>query len=862
MTADVSKQLDRAKRFLEKNRVEDAIEAYLAVLNDAPSHQEATQALGDLYARLEQPDRAAVYYGMFFDLLIEPRDETKALAIYNRFLRTASVQQPPERIARYGFLLQKQNRVEDAMDQYTRAAELFTAQGRPEDALFCWERLAQLEPEKLERQLRLGEAAAQIGKNSIAARAFLRAGQLATAFGAEPDALEHLGRAHQLAPNERSVALLYAEAKLRAGAAQDAAAMLEPFSASENDAAFLEIFGDALTRAGQLDRAREVLERLLREKNAGAGKLFDLASQYARSKQEGKAIEILLTLKRRMFADKHQNEFADQVDGVAEKNLSSLPVVEFWAGLYNEINRESKYFEILLRLFDLYVAADNVQKARDAIERLVDIDPYDYRIQERLEKLRGKVDDGFLKGLAGRVARSDSSTAPASGPAAGHVTTETQASGPVTEEGREQQALEDLIVQTEIFLQYSLQSKALERLQKIASMFPGEEDRNARLRSLYELANWWPAGAPKPAAAAQQTHPVVEAQPVSATGKTGTYSAETLRDLTKISEITQKIYRQQTPRAMLNTAVNDVGGYLNAARALAVVGAPGRPPEMAVEFCAHGVKPAPAAQIMLLLAQMEKAQPDSLGGLIVEATPGSILRELGLSTVLGVALTDKETQAPAGMLLVAHADEHEWKANETYFLQAVGDQMLMSVSHTRLRSLVRRMGVSDERTGLLSRTSYMSCLMTEADRARSQGTPLSMTIIQVDRGAELIRQQGDSPLERYVEQLARSLQPMVRQNDVAVKYTAWSLAFVLPDTTLSGASNLAEKLRRAAATVRPPWEGGTPVTLSAAIVEAVPRADFDCEDIVTDLMNRVEFSLEEVRKRGGDTVVALEAPKL
>jgi len=54
------------------------------------------------------------------------------------------------------------------------------------------------------------------------------------------------------------------------------------------------------------------------------------------------------------------------------------------------------------------------------------------------------------------------------------------------------------------------------------------------------------------------------------------------------------------------------------------------------------------------------------------------------------------------------------------FLQAIGDQMLMSVSHTRLRSLVRRMGVSDERSGLLSRSSYLSCLLTEADRARTR----------------------------------------------------------------------------------------------------------------------------------------------
>jgi hypothetical protein len=50
--------------------------------------------------------------------------------------------------------------------------------------------------------------------------------------------------------------------------------------------------------------------------------------------------------------------------------------------------------------------------------------------------------------------------------------------------------------------------------------------------------------------------------------------------------------------------------------------------------------------------------------------------------------------------------------------------------------------------------------------------------------------------------------------------------------------------------------------LSAGIVEAVSKADFDSEDIVTDLMNRAEFSVEEAKKRGGDTVVTLEAPKV
>jgi len=867
MAADVGKHLDRAKRFLEKNRVEDAIEAYLAVLDEAPQHQEATQALGDLYARMDQPDRAAVYYGLLFDLLVEPKDETKALAIYNRFLRVGRGQQPPERIARYAFLQQKQNHPDEAVEQYTKAAELFAAASRDEDALFCWERIAQLDPENLSRQLRLAEAAERIGKNTLAARAFLRAGQLASASGAPADALHLLGRAYKLAPQERSVGLLYAQANLQAGNAVRAAALLEPFAASESDPAFLATYADALMRSGNLERARELLEKLLREKNEGITQLFELADRYVAASLDQKATEILLMLKRRMFADKRQNDFATLMDSVGAKYPHSQTILEFWASLHSELNRESQYFEVLIKLFDVYLASGNVKKAAESLERLVDIDAYDYRNQERLELLRGRVDEAHVKRIASRLVKSST-------PTPGHNTHAAQAAGSSAggEEGRQLQALEDLIVQTEIFLQYSLQNKALERLQRIATMFPGEEERSTRLANLYQMANWWPQGPPKPKAeptavppAASEARvvdaaPVAEA-PVSITSKTGVYSAETLRDLSKISEVNQKIFRQQTPRAMLNTAVNEVGTYLRVTRALAVVGTPGRPPEMAAEFCASGVKPAPGAQVVLLLAHVEKAEPDELGGLVVHATEGSILSDLGLATALGVMITDKETQMPAGMLIVGHAEEHKWKPNEAYFLQAIGDQMLMSVSHTRLRSLVRRMGVSDERSGLLSRSSYQSCLLTEADRARTQGTPLALTILQIDRGAELLRTQGESPLERFLEQLARSLQSIVRQNDVAVKYTSWSLAFILPDTTLAGAQNLADKLRRAASGLRPPWDS-TQITLSAGIVEAVAKNEYDSEDIVTDLINRAEFSIEEARKRGGDTVVALETPKL
>ena len=204
---------------------------------------------------------------------------------------------------------------------------MFAEAGRGEDALFCWERTAQLDPDNLARQMKVAEIASQLGKNALSARAFLRSAQLATASGAAADALKLLARAYGLAPQERSVALLYAEAKLRDGEAAEAAALLEPFAPTESDVAFLDTFADALLQSGQLDRARGILEKLLREKNEGITRLFDLADAYVNTDEDPKSVEILQVVKRRMFADKKSTEFTTQVEALGAKHPESS---RFW----------------------------------------------------------------------------------------------------------------------------------------------------------------------------------------------------------------------------------------------------------------------------------------------------------------------------------------------------------------------------------------------------------------------------------------------------------------------------------------------------------------------------------------------------
>ena len=82
---------------------------------------------------------------------------------------------------RYATLLQRQNRTSEAIEQFGAAVEIFHQQHRDIEALACCESIALLDPENPVRHATLGELAEELRHADLAARSFLRAGQLTLA---------------------------------------------------------------------------------------------------------------------------------------------------------------------------------------------------------------------------------------------------------------------------------------------------------------------------------------------------------------------------------------------------------------------------------------------------------------------------------------------------------------------------------------------------------------------------------------------------------------------------------------------------------------------------------------------------------
>ena len=136
----------------------------------------------------------------------------------------------------------------------------------------------------------------------------------------------------------------------------------------------------------------------------------------------------------------------------------------------------------------------------------------------------------------------------------------------------------------------------------------GEEDKNERLRALYERANWWPKGAPRRAAsgAPSISRPAPVETP-AAPAVAVPVPAETHRDLAAIAEINRLMYRQSTPRELLATTAAEIGRYLQATRCLIAVGPAGEAPQLTAEYFAAGTVAAGTAPASMYGGRLHKS---------------------------------------------------------------------------------------------------------------------------------------------------------------------------------------------------------------------------------------------------------------
>lgn len=843
---DIHKHLEKAEKYLQKGKQDDALEEYLRALEVEPNNQQLQQTAADLCITVGRNDDAAYFLGELFDHQAEINDHAKAVANYKKLAR---VGRPSiDQTFKYSQLIDKSDK-KQAIEGYKLAVDAFSAAGRKQDALLAHIKLVGLDPSVAHCKA-YAEYAQSVGENKVSATAFLQYAQLDEASA--PQALE---RGHKLDPGNLEVALEYARSLLRAGKANQAADVLQPITNETSPAEFREKYVEALLAANKAAEAEPFIWLLYQEKPDRIG---DVAALIGTLLKQGNADKALAAAQRFESlagkADKRR-EFINALKEVVDKNPPSTEFLEYMVGLYNSANREHDYCETLVSLFQVHYASGNYLRAIDCLDRVAEVDPYEPGNQKRLEQLRGKVDQQRLNVVANRLQT------------AGAVE-EAKEKTPEEQSQQEPTMLEDFMLQAEIFLQYSMRSKAIERLERINKLFPHEEETNEKLHVLYTSAGFAPKYGTEatPPAEAKSPSNGAPSAPVPLTHPAAGENA--VDNFARVTEITRNIYRQSTVKGVLFAAVNDIGRHYNASRCVAGLISPGKPPSAALEYCAPGVKQSEVQHIVKLLGAVQAAAVQSGMVSIDNAASAPALTgikesvaALGIKSLLAAPLIEASSDEHAGLVILEQCNQPRvWRPTDAVVLKTIADQMVLAVNNAKLRSLMKNLAVTDEKSGLLKRSSYIDVLLSETKRALAQKSTASVLLLSFGRASALVKEIGEAALEAMMQQVGQTISAQIRQNDIAVRYDLSLIALILPDTNDKNAFFVVEKMRKVLAGQKIP---GTekPLNIAVGIAELAVQPQFEAIDIVTEAINRVESALEAARAEGPNTAKAL-APRL
>jgi diguanylate cyclase (GGDEF)-like protein len=162
-----------------------------------------------------------------------------------------------------------------------------------------------------------------------------------------------------------------------------------------------------------------------------------------------------------------------------------------------------------------------------------------------------------------------------------------------------------------------------------------------------------------------------------------------------------------------------------------------------------------------------------------------------LSSSLGKLAPD---DAPVGAMTVARAGRAFSASERRVFLYLVG-QAAASVENVALHELVSEQAITDELTGLPNNRAFREAIAKEAARAQRFQHDLSLLILDIDDFKQVNDTYGHLQGDAVLRAVGRIVDDESREIDEPARYGGEEFVIALPETSLEGALEVAERIR-------------------------------------------------------------------
>jgi diguanylate cyclase (GGDEF)-like protein len=194
--------------------------------------------------------------------------------------------------------------------------------------------------------------------------------------------------------------------------------------------------------------------------------------------------------------------------------------------------------------------------------------------------------------------------------------------------------------------------------------------------------------------------------------------------------------------------------------------------------------------------------------------------------------------------------------------RAGAENMALRVALEAERSRNEQMSLTDSLTGLLNRRALMKTLLVDEDRSRRAHSPMAVILADIDRFKKINDEFGHTTGDKVLQFVAQSMQASVRTGDHVGRWGGEEFLFILPNTDIIQAAEVAERCRTSLVQQQIEAEDGRMVRVSASF--GVASADGVHRPPIMDLVGNADTALYWAKDAGRNRVkiyVASADPK-
>ncbi len=221
-----------------------------------------------------------------------------------------------------------------------------------------------------------------------------------------------------------------------------------------------------------------------------------------------------------------------------------------------------------------------------------------------------------------------------------------------------------------------------------------------------------------------------------------------------------------------------------------------------------------------------------------------LINHSGMLPHRDIALPLKIVDTVIGVITLKTEPETEVNEQTIRLLSALGNQISIAVNNAKLYEEARNSGLRDPLTGLANRRSLEIQMAKSIEAARRYGEKLSAIMLDIDHFKQYNDKHGHLEGDRLLVEIADILLKEMRTADYVFRYGGEEFLVILPQTDLTMACDVAERLRKSV-------ESAAGVTISLG-VSSYRETSCDNEWLI----KTADAALYQAKQNGRNRVVA------